>query len=59
LLPPLQPSAETEEMYMMIRPAGGIYKCKLLVAGGIYKCKGELLDRIVHQLPEKICLRDP
>jgi hypothetical protein len=46
-------------MYMMNRPAGGIYKCNLLVAGGIYKCKGELLDRIVHQLPEKICLRDP
>lgn len=68
LLPPLQPNAETEEMYMMIRPLmKTLYLSKESTIGfidaiysRIYECKdGNLLDRVVHRLPEKIFLRDP
>ena len=67
LLPPLQPNAQTEEMYLMIRPLmKTLYLSKESIIGfintiysRIYECKdSNLLDRVVHRLPEKIYLRD-
>lgn len=68
LLPPLRPNAQTEEMYMMIRPLmKTLYLSKESTVGvidaiysRIYECKDrDLLDGVVHRLPEKIFLRDP
>ena len=66
MLPPLQPNAQAEEIYMMIRPlVKTLYLSKKSVVSfidaiysRIYKCKdSNLLDRVVHRLPEKIFLR--
>jgi GNAT superfamily N-acetyltransferase len=68
LLPPLQPNSQTEEMYMMIRPVmKTLYLSKESTTGvidaiysRIYEYKdGNLLDTVVHRIPEKIFLRDP